>query len=57
LDQDLRQESGSLFNRVIEKRQIPTLLVTHDPLDVEFLATKMTTIKNGRLVDGPDATV
>jgi sulfate transport system ATP-binding protein/putative spermidine/putrescine transport system ATP-binding protein len=51
LDQDLRQESRALIKRVIEKKKIPTLLVTHDPLDVEVLANKVSTLKNGQLID------
>ncbi|MBC7371529.1 MAG: ATP-binding cassette domain-containing protein [Bdellovibrionaceae bacterium] len=50
LDQELRQESRALIKRVIEKKQIPTVLVTHDPLDVEFMANKVSTIKNGQIV-------
>jgi ABC-type Fe3+/spermidine/putrescine transport system ATPase subunit len=49
LDQELRQESRALIKRVIEKKKIPTLLVTHDPLDVEFLANKVSTIKHGKI--------
>jgi ABC-type Fe3+/spermidine/putrescine transport system ATPase subunit len=51
LDQDLRQESRDLIKRVIEKEKIPTLLVTHDPLDVEVLANKVSIIKNGQIVE------
>ncbi|WP_413290044.1 ATP-binding cassette domain-containing protein [Bdellovibrio sp. HCB337] len=51
LDQDLRQESRALIKRVIEKEKIPTLLVTHDPLDVEVLANKVSTIKHGQIVE------
>jgi sulfate transport system ATP-binding protein/putative spermidine/putrescine transport system ATP-binding protein len=50
LDQELRQESRALIKRVIEKEKIPTLLVTHDPLDVEMLANKVSTIKHGQIV-------
>lgn len=51
LDQELRQESRALIKRVIEKEKIPTLLVTHDPLDVEVLANKVSTIKHGKIVE------
>lgn len=50
LDQDLRHESRALIKSVIEKEKIPTLLVTHDPLDVEVLANKVSTIKHGCIV-------
>ncbi|MGZ3747637.1 MAG: ATP-binding cassette domain-containing protein, partial [Pseudobdellovibrionaceae bacterium] len=51
LDQDLRQESRDLIKKVIEREKIPTVLVTHDPLDVEMLAHKVSTIKNGQIVE------
>ena len=51
LDQDLRSESRKLIKSVIEKEKIPTLLVTHDPLDVETLANKVSTIKHGQIVE------
>lgn len=51
LDQELRQESRALIKRVIERKKIPTLLVTHDSLDVEFLANKVSTIKQGHLTE------
>lgn len=51
LDQELRQESRALIKRVIEKEKIPTLLVTHDPADVEMLANKVCTIKHGAIVE------
>ncbi len=49
LDQELRAESRKLVKRVIEAEKIPTLLVTHDPQDVEILANKVSHIRNGRL--------
>lgn len=51
LDQDLRQESRVLVKKVIERENIPTLLITHDPLDVEVLANKVSILKQGRLVE------
>ncbi|MGZ3796362.1 MAG: ATP-binding cassette domain-containing protein [Pseudobdellovibrionaceae bacterium] len=51
LDQDLRQESRDLIKKVIEREKIPTVLVTHDPLDVEMLAHKVSTIKHGQIVE------
>ena len=49
LDQELRGESRRLVKRIIEAEKIPTLLVTHDPQDVEVLANKVSLIRNGRL--------
>lgn len=50
LDQELREESRKVVRAVIEAEKIPTLLVTHDNLDVEVLANKVTKISNGCLV-------
>lgn len=50
LDQELRDESRQLLKSVIEAENIPVLLVTHDQRDVEFLANKVTTLRQGRLV-------
>lgn len=52
LDQELREESRQLLKRVIEVERIPTLLVTHDQRDVEILANKVSTIRDGVLVEG-----
>jgi sulfate transport system ATP-binding protein/putative spermidine/putrescine transport system ATP-binding protein len=51
LDQELRQESRALIKSVIEKEKIPTILVTHDPADVEVLANKVSVIRNGSIVE------
>lgn len=51
LDQELREESRRLVKQVIEVEKIPTLLVTHDQRDVEILANKVSTIRNGRIVE------
>lgn len=52
LDQELREDSRKLVKRVIAAEKIPTLLVTHDPQDVAALATKVTSIRDGRLLKG-----
>lgn len=52
LDQELREDSRKLVKRVIAAEKIPTLLVTHDPQDVAVLATKVTSIRDGRLLKG-----
>jgi len=51
LDQELREESRRLLKQVIEVEKIPTLLVTHDQGDVNALANKVSTIKDGQLKD------
>ncbi|MCK6599196.1 MAG: ATP-binding cassette domain-containing protein, partial [Bdellovibrionaceae bacterium] len=53
LDEELRQESRELVKAIIEEYQIPVLLITHDKRDVDFLAKKVTLIKNGRIIDQP----
>ena len=37
---------------MLERVQVPTLLVTHDPQDVEALAQDVIRIDDGRIVDG-----
>jgi sulfate transport system ATP-binding protein/putative spermidine/putrescine transport system ATP-binding protein len=51
LDQELREESRRLVRSVIDTEKIPTLLVTHDPKDVEALANKVCLIRQGRIVE------
>ena len=51
LDQELREESRRLVKHVIEVEKIPTLLVTHDEQDVKYLAKKVSTIRNGKIVE------
>ncbi len=51
LDQELREDSRQLVAHLIDERKIPTLLVTHDPRDVEVLADKISIIKSGRIVE------
>lgn len=50
LDEELREESRKMLKRVISEEKIPTLLVTHDPRDVDFLADKISKIKDGKIV-------
>lgn len=49
LDQSLRAESRSLLKMVVQEEKIPTLLVTHDPQDVDSLANKVTYILDGKV--------
>jgi ABC-type sugar transport system ATPase subunit len=51
LDSHLRQESRKLVKDLIEKEKIPTILVTHDKEDVDFLANKVSYIENGSLTN------
>lgn len=51
LDANLRQESRKLVKDLIEKEKIPTVLVTHDKEDVDFLANKVTYIHNGTITE------
>jgi sulfate transport system ATP-binding protein/putative spermidine/putrescine transport system ATP-binding protein len=50
LDQELREDSRRLVKAVIEAEKIPTLLVTHDPKDIEVLANKVFYIRNGSII-------
>jgi sulfate transport system ATP-binding protein/putative spermidine/putrescine transport system ATP-binding protein len=53
LDSNLRQESRKLVKDLIEKEKIPTVLVTHDKEDVDFLANKVSYIENGSITNEP----
>ena len=49
LDQNLRNEARRLLQQVLNEEACPALLVTHDPADVDALATKIIDIENGRI--------
>jgi len=51
LDEELRMESRKLVKALIQEEKIPTLLITHDPADVEYLADHITQLKNGKIED------
>ena len=51
LDSHLRQESRKLVKDLIEKEKIPTILVTHDKEDVDYLANKVSYIENGSITN------
>lgn len=49
LDEELKQESRELVRDFIKEQNIPVLLITHDKRDVDFLADKVSEIKEGRI--------
>lgn len=49
LDEELRQEARELVKKVIIKRQIPTLLITHDQRDIDQMAQQTFKLNNGKL--------
>jgi sulfate transport system ATP-binding protein/putative spermidine/putrescine transport system ATP-binding protein len=51
LDSELRAEARTLVRTVIERRKIPTLLITHDEEDLRALAQAVVKIREGRLVE------
>lgn len=51
LDEDLREDARILLKNLIERFKIPTILVTHDPRDVNILANKVSQIRNGKIID------
>jgi sulfate transport system ATP-binding protein/putative spermidine/putrescine transport system ATP-binding protein len=51
LDLDLRNESRKLIRELLEKEKVPTLLITHDPSDIEMLANKVSKIHFGKIID------
>ena len=52
LDAPLRKRLRRELAEMLERVQVPTLLVTHDPQDVEALAQDVIRIDDGRIVDG-----
>ncbi len=50
LDAELKAEARASVKRVISKFVLPTLLITHDPADLDALAQNVVKIANGRLV-------
>ncbi len=55
LDAPLRKRLRRELAEMLERIQVPALLVTHDPQDVEVLAQQVICIDNGRIVDGEPA--
>ncbi|MNJ92695.1 Sulfate/thiosulfate import ATP-binding protein CysA [compost metagenome] len=51
LDEELREESRKLLQRVIEHEKIPTVMVTHDSRDVDVLANKVSVIRDGQIIE------
>jgi len=51
LDQDLRMRLRDELAEMLERVRVPTLLVSHDPQDVQVLAQSVVRIANGRVVD------
>lgn len=51
LDLDLRNESRKLIKELLRKENIPTLLITHDPGDIEMLGNKVSKIQFGKFID------
>lgn len=50
LDAELKSDARSMVKKVIEKYQIPTLLITHDPEDLKALAQTVVKIVGGKLI-------
>lgn len=52
LDQSLRKDARQLLRETLKVAEIPCVLVTHDEVDVQELASKVSKISEGRLSDG-----
>ncbi len=50
LDTKLKVEARDLVRRVMDRLQIPTLLITHDPDDIRALAQAAVEIHNGKIL-------
>ncbi|SFM22022.1 ATP-binding cassette domain-containing protein [Variovorax sp. OV329] len=53
LDLDLRVRLRDELAEMLERVQVPTLLVSHDPEDVRALAQSVVRIANGRVAEAP----
>lgn len=51
LDENLRQEGRELLKSLLAEEKIPALLITHDRRDVEYLADKVSTLKQGSIIE------
>lgn len=50
LDIQMREDARQLIKSVIKKRNLPTILITHDTRDLEVLADRVDQIRDGRLL-------
>lgn len=53
LDTQLRHRLRGELAEMLERVRVPTLLVTHDPSDVEVLAQSVIHLENGHVTDAP----
>ncbi len=51
LDAELKGEARAVVKKLMDRLRIPTLLITHDPADLESLAQTVVKIADGRLVE------
>lgn len=51
LDEKNKQEARSLLKKLVREKKIPTLLITHDKGDVEYLADHIIRINNGQIIE------
>jgi ABC-type Fe3+/spermidine/putrescine transport system ATPase subunit len=51
LDEGLKNEARLLLKDVIQTEKIPAILVSHDERDIAALASKVSVIKDGRIVE------
>lgn len=49
LDESLRQESREILKSLLREEKIPALLISHDRKDVDYLADKVSTLKDGKI--------
>ncbi len=54
LDSSMRAEARNLVERVLKKRKIPTILITHDQEDIDQLAQRVCKIEKGKLIETSD---
>lgn len=50
LDEDLKFEARSLVKKLVQEWNVPTILVTHDARDIEFLASAVAKMDSGKII-------
>ncbi len=51
LDEDLKNEARKMVKDLLHEEEVPAILVTHDPKDIEVLANQVNRIEKGRLIN------
>ncbi len=53
LDIEIRKDARALVKSIVDEYKTPTLLVSHDPADIEALASQVVYVRSGHISDKP----